>query len=129
MKRASIALLRRQALVRRTEPRATAHDHARLLSDCRLVLDLHHVPNFRLNQVPVFTTHGWRNPGADVGAPDLVACLPGGRLLLIEAKTGKAGTSLAQAAVLERFRAQGALVLVVRRAADLLPLVTRQPVR
>jgi hypothetical protein len=83
------------------------------------LLALRHILAFRVNQRPVLTGRGWRNPGADPGAPDIFACLPGGRAFLIELKTGLARLSPVQVAALRGWRAQGALTAEIRNVAEL----------
>lgn len=101
---------------------ANAHDHlVKAISDW---LTLHKVPHFRINQRPVKTAKGWRNPGADTGAPDIIAVLSDGRAWCIEAKTGKAGERPEQRAARVRWEERRARWGVVR-SVDQLSLVAQ----
>jgi len=83
------------------------------------LLAIHRIPAFRVNQRPVETTRGWRNSGADEGAPDIFGCLPGGRVITIECKTGTSHLSKLQMEVIDIWRLQGAEAIMVRSVAQL----------
>lgn len=104
--------------------RGSIKAHDSLVAACRALLMLHGVPCFRINQRPVMKRSGqWSSPGADRGAPDLMASYKG-RALLLECKTGNATVSMKQHEEHTRWAKSGALVLVVRSILDLDPLFT-----
>jgi hypothetical protein len=97
----------------------SAHAHESLVHGCLELLQLRGVVAISVNQRPVLTKKGWRNPGATVGAPDIVACLPGGRLLVMELKTGKAELRPEQRRMMERWTLSGAAGWVIHDVAEL----------
>ena len=100
--------------------------HVSLVKACRDLLKLRGIPVFRLNQRPVQNRNGiWSSPGADMGAPDLIACLPGGRALFIEVKTGRAMQRPVQRLSFDHWAANGALCLEVRAITDLEAVLPR----
>lgn len=54
-----------------------------------------------------------------VGSPDILGCLPGGRLLAVECKTPTGRVRPEQAAFLSELRAAGALAVVVHNLDEL----------
>ena len=86
------------------------------------------IPAWRINTRAVSQTWGrkryffWTAPK---GHPDLLAVLPGGRLLGIEVKGAKGKTSEAQEKFLGVLRKAGALTLVARAWSDVETLLER----
>lgn len=60
----------------------------------------------------------WGGPMGERGVPDIIGCIPGGKMLLIEVKTPTGVLSPEQGAFLDRFRAAGALAFVARSPED-----------
>ena len=74
-----------------------------------------------INQHAVETRKGWRCPGAAIGFPDIVACIPpNGRCLLIECKTGEQRLRPEQRALCARWNAAGAIWITARSVGDVL---------
>ena len=95
--------------------------HDLLLRACATYLRLHGMPCTIINQRPVQDGRGvWRNPGADPGCPDLIACMPlGGRVLLVECKTGSGRLTPRQRAFMDNWRRANAYCVVARSVGDL----------
>jgi len=65
----------------------------------------------------------WKNfstLGSVPGIPDVIGCLPDGRMLAIEIKTPTGKTSAAQRAFLDALKYNGALAFVARSVDDLI---------
>jgi hypothetical protein len=102
--------------------------HASLVAACRTLLLMRGIPCFRVNPRSVRKANGsWSSPGADVGAPDLIGCLSGGRILYVECKTGTSRLRPEQRASMDRWVAAGALCLVVRDVSELDAVVQTAP--
>jgi len=80
-----------------------------------------------LMQIPFSVTDASRSFGPDgkprrgkvrKSWPDLIGCLPGGRMLAVEVKTATGGFQPGQEEMLERLGKQGALVIVARSIDD-----------
>jgi hypothetical protein len=104
------------------KPGAIAHAH--LVRACLTYLELNGIRSFAVNQVARQMADGrWRNLGASSGAPDIMACAPGGRFLAFELKTGASKPRHDQLRVLEALKLAGATVAVVRSVDELEPIV------
>jgi hypothetical protein len=117
--RLTLAEYKRQA--RKAAPeRDTTSAHDSLVRACVDYLTLLSVPAYPINQVPRRRKDGtYRTSGAPSGFPDIVACLPSGRMLAVECKTGKARLRKDQVRVLQELCDAGALVVRVRSVDDL----------
>ena len=92
--------------------------HERLVRACLTYLaTVLGLPTWRLNQRPVLTTKGWRNPGADAGCPDLISLLPG-IALGVECKSGGGTLSADQREARGRWEAAGHWWITARNAKD-----------
>ena len=106
----------------------SARAHSHLVAACRTLLTLHKIPSVAINQVAHKTSKGWKTQGATVGCFDIIACLPGGRVLALDAKTGSGKLSLAQLEFEHDWMRAGALCRVIR-SVDELDSLLREVVR
>ncbi len=105
--------------VGRAHLRGSMRAHATLLKACRDLLRLRGVPCFRVQQAASQRRDGTYYAGSDRGAPDLFGCLPGGRVLCVECKSGNARASADQLAAQAEWIAHGACYMIVRDIAEL----------
>lgn len=98
----------------------SAHAHESLVAACMTLLRLRKIPCASINQRPTKTAKGWRTPGATPGTWDIVACLPLGRVLWLEIKTGRSVLSREQRAFADTWTRAGALFFwEIRDVAEL----------
>src|SRR5262249_18308354 len=99
--------------------KGSQHAHDSLVKACCDMLTLYRIPNFRINQKPHRQRNAeYRNQGASIGAPDIIASCDG-TALLIECKTGKSRIRAEQSELLSGWVRDGAIVLIIRRIDQL----------
>ena len=103
----------------RIAPPGSMAAHGTLLKACRDLLIMRGVPCFRIQQKASQRRDGTWYAGSDVGAPDLIGCLPGGRVLFIEVKTGKGRATMEQIGAIGDWTKAGAACYVIRDIGQL----------
>lgn len=91
------------------------------------LLSSHGIPYRRINTSGILSNGTWR-PSQSVGFPDIVACVPGGRMLLIEVKSEKGKLSPEQKKTLDEFENSGAIAIVARHPVDVFNVLVQNGV-
>lgn len=118
----------RPAIIRKS-PISGAHNHGVLLNACMDYLALMKIPAWRINQKPHMRTNPdgskrFTTPGADPGAPDILAVFPPKGLAVgLEIKTGTGRLSDVQRRSMDLWVEAGGVYVVIRSISELVTLV------